>query len=294
MTAADAIATEVATRKARALAITCPFCGATAGQPCRARESGREKDWPHSTRITAAEPTPQREATRVDALCCVCGHSRKVSVDYYRPSDRNHADGAEGKQGGWRKTQTLKCDACRASTRHAILAKADGETYWDERRQRAALGDDQALQWDTKYLVKWRQEYREMPFPRNPKLHHLRYGADVDKAIAAGNTRITALCGEPIDISPSETTRGKDITEPTAPREITDTEFEDPTTGLWWLDMDCVDCLRVSNRLVTEWQRRRLEHLLLKLSVHPEKIADDEVSAVLEYLDRFNGNQTTP
>jgi hypothetical protein len=101
-----------------------------------------------------------------------------------------------------------------------------------------------------------------------------------------------ALCGESIDTPPPERhRRGKPATEPVAPQELTDTEFEDPETGLWWLDMDCVDCLRVGNRAIAEWQRRRLEHLLLTFLVHPEKVADHQVADVLEYLERINGER---
>jgi hypothetical protein len=40
----------IANTKARAQAVDCPFCGASAGQPCRTRNCGREQDWPHSRR----------------------------------------------------------------------------------------------------------------------------------------------------------------------------------------------------------------------------------------------------
>jgi hypothetical protein len=59
---------------------------------------------------------------------------------------------------------------------------------------------------------------------------------------------------------------------------------------LWWLDTDCVDCLRVGNRVISDWQRRRVEKLLKKLSVRPEMIPDHRVAEVLEYLERPEGN----
>jgi hypothetical protein len=104
---------EIVARKARALAIACPFCAATVGQPCRARESGREKDWPHSRRIDLTVPVNERyQPTKVEAMCCVCGNLRTVNSDYHRHNDPNYARSDEGKRRGWRSTQTLKCLEC--------------------------------------------------------------------------------------------------------------------------------------------------------------------------------------
>ena len=51
-----------------------------------------------------------------------------------------------------------------------------------------------------------------------------------------------------------------------------------------------MDCLRVGNRVISDWQRRRVETLLMKLSVRPEMIPDHRVAEVLEYLERPEGN----
>jgi hypothetical protein len=277
------------TTKADAQAFDCPFCGASAGQPCRTRNSGREQEWLHSRRIALTRTEPQYVAPQVSALCCVCGNRRTVSDDYSRRQDPNHSSSELGKAEGWRSTQSLTCDHCGERTRHAVMNRP-GATDYDEIAQRCALGDDDTgIGWSKEYVDRLRREYREM-FPRNPKLHHLWFRDNAEKAIADGNPRMHAVCGEPIDTpTPERHRRGKPATEPVAPQELTDTEFEDPETGLWWRDLDCVDCLRLGNRATAEWQRRRLERLLLHLSVSPEKIDDREVSEVLEYLERLNG-----
>lgn len=72
------------------------------------------------------------------------------------------------------------------------------------------------------------------------------------------------------------------------PREIDwDTEFEDPETSLWWVDMSCVDCLRVANDRRRARRRERLEHLLAWFARHPEAIPEGESDQVLEVLGRL-------
>jgi hypothetical protein len=195
----------IAETKTRALALSCPFCGASAGQLCRARKSGREQDWPHSRRIALTRTAPEHVAARVNALCCVCGNRRTVSDDYSRRQDPNYSGGVSSHPQGWRSTQTLKCGECGEQTRHAILRAADSKWRdYDEELQLCALGDESLRgKWSDERIARLRREYREM-FPRNPKLHHNWFRGDAEQAMADGNPRMLAICGETIDTPTQE------------------------------------------------------------------------------------------
>jgi hypothetical protein len=130
----------------------CPFCGATAGLPCRAhRGKGRELERSHSRRIDLARTdryvTPIRQA-----LCCECGQ-----VSEFKQA-RNWR-GWFGDNSEWhRELGDLKCDQCGSLTPHALLS-ADPDRHRDEEMQRAALGEDVGG-WDYQRL---RREYRQGP-----------------------------------------------------------------------------------------------------------------------------------
>lgn len=270
------------------LAHRCPFCHSDPGQQCRAhRGRGHELDYPHSRRIALARPAEERRPTkRVNALCCECGNLRTVSSDYSRWQDPNHSGSTRGKAEGWRKTYSLKCDACGERTRHALLSPADAQYRdWDEQQQRIALGDDD----NSKYpmgeenIERLRREYREL-FPRNPYLRHRRFTEDAKKAWAEGHKQVTALCGEQITIhvdpnSPST----KKTEEPgrIVADQLSDTEYEDPETGLWWLDMACVDCCRVSNNLHWAARRERMIDWIRFLYARPERVPDSDIDSLI-------------
>lgn len=281
-----------------ALKHRCPFCHADPGQPCRThRGRGREVDWPHSRRIALSRPAPdarEQAPRRTNALCCVCGNLRTVSTDYRRVQDPNFSYNGHNHCEGWRMTQSLKCDACGEPTRHAILIEEDGRygrhRDYDEIRQRYVLGGD----WpDERYAPdreRMRAEYFAM-FPRNPKLRHRYYLADASESRAAGETRMKALCGadmgvptEACDNAPEKTPEGE-LHKPD--RIDWDTEFEDAETGLWWVDMQCVDCLRVSNDSRRERMRERLQTLLAFFALDHGRIPDDGVGTLVEHLEKL-------
>jgi len=287
-----------------ALERDCPFCGATAGEPCRARNSGKEQPYPHSRRIELTR-TPEEllryAPVYVDALCCVCGNKRTVSSKHGSGTkDPNLAHTPLGTSQGWRFTQTLKCSACGEQTRHAVLRPA-AASYRDsdEEQQRIALGDpDTGPYGDLTDLARIRREYREMPFPRNPHLTHRRFTLEAERAWDDGTKVVTALCGEPlkIDRDPRETQKyskddGRNEDGYVIAEVVSDIEITDHETGLSWIHMDCVDCCRVSNRLNTERWRRCLGRLLYNLSVNVDKFSDDQVADVLDYLRRMSGEK---
>lgn len=272
----------------RALAHRCPFCQADPGQPCR-KHRGRSdiETRPHSRRIALTRSVEERQlAKRVSALCCVCGNRRTVSDDYSRYQDPNHAGSARGKAEGWLKTQTLKCEACGDRTRHALLNPSDARWRdWDEDRQRIALGDDDTSKYPMgeENIERLRREYREL-FPRNPYLRHRRFTEDAKKAWAEGHKQVTALCGEQITIHvdpnlPS-TKKAEDPGRIVAD-QLSDTEYEDPETGLWWLDMACVDCCRVSNNLHWAARRERMIDWIRFLYARPERVPDSDIDSLI-------------
>ena len=85
------------------------------------------------------------------ALCCACGTQRTVSADYsFRRDDNKSRDDGDHWHPGhfWRMTGTLKCSACKAMTRHALLRDDDIPEHRDgaanRHDQRAADRADRA------------------------------------------------------------------------------------------------------------------------------------------------------
>lgn len=289
-----------------ALAHRCPFCGVEPGQACRThRGRGSELDYPHSRRIALARPDMQAvkvaASVRRKALCCVCGNLRTVSPDYHRSNDPNYGYGDQARAEGWRHTQTLKCDACQDRTRHALLRPTHvGDPDYDEKCQRYILGGE----WHDQYAPdreQLRAEYFAQ-FARNPYLTHRRYTAEAQKAWDDGTKWVTALCGAQIEVKVDPRQAAK-YSEPEhringylVAEQLSDIEYEDPETGLWWLDMDCVDCIRVSNELRRTRRRKLLESWLAWFARHPETIGDTDAEtlmAVLEPLAKALNEQQT-
>lgn len=275
-----------------AYAHACPFCGAKPQQPCRKhRGVGGPVEWPHSRRlqlVSAFEPSPP-----LPALCCDCGHVRRVHIDYHRRDDPNYSGPSDFTHPhGWRETLTLKCDACRSLTRHARLQVNHDDLA--AVKQEIALGGQIRPGWSASTQDRIKIEYRQMPFPRNPKLHHWHYVKEVEEALARGDTHMAAVCGDQTP-TPRGNWRESDLKktyDPVRP-DRTDwaTEFEDHDTGMWWVDMDCVNCLRVINDQRLAVRRDYLNRILRWLAVNPDAIPDAHVAETIEHLDRLRTHQ---
>ncbi|MCX2712040.1 hypothetical protein [Mycolicibacterium sp. J2] len=279
-----------------ALKYRCPFCHADPGQLCRThRGRGRELDYSHSRRIALSRPVPtvrEQAPGRTNALCCVCGNLRTVSTDYRRVQDPNYSYNGHNHREGWRMTQSLKCDACGESTRHAILINEDGRygrhRDYDEIRQRYVLGGDWPDERFAPDRDRMRAEYFAM-FPRNPNLQHGYWLDDADKCRAAGEKTMKGLCGADTDVPATD-----DSALDSPPGELHkpapidwDTEFEDPETGLWWVEMQCVDCMRVANEWKRQRRRERLQMLLAFFAVDQVRIPDDGVGTLVDHLEKL-------
>jgi hypothetical protein len=111
------------------LSYRCPRCAAEPGQVCRTR-GGLEAEYPHVQRLLLVDESLQQRAVRralpVRALCCECGSLRTTSAGYRRNDDNLSFEDNLHPQ-GWRCTRTLKCSACRAPTRHAVLRDDDSD-----------------------------------------------------------------------------------------------------------------------------------------------------------------------
>jgi len=239
-----------------------------------------------------SEPRPadeRRPATPVNALCCVCGNLRTVSSDYcHRYHDPDHAGSTRGKAEGWRKTQALKCNACGESTRHALLNPADAPYRdGDERQQLIALGDPDTSKyaWSDEHIARLRSEYRKL-FPRNPFLRHRYWTTEAKAAWNDGSKKVTALCGEPITLEsdPGRPSTKKEVPGKIVADQLGDTEYEDPETGLWWIDMACVDCCRVSNNNHRAYRRKRMTELLGRRYLRADLVADEHVEDLIAAL----------
>lgn len=291
--------TEARENKERALKHRCPFCHSEPGHQCRTlRGRGPEIDTVHSRRIALALPEDRRVRVpaQVKALCCQCGNLRTVSEDYSRYQDPNNAHSPQGRKEGWRKTESLKCDECGQRTRHAIL-HADGRFRdWDEVRQRIALGDPDTSQYPMgeENIKQLRREYRQL-FPRNPNLRHRFRIADAQKVWDEGGRDVIALCGEPDTIETDPKTWGTSKADKNRERnggylvaeQLSDIEYTDLETGLEWIDMDCVDCCRVANRVRMDAKRDRLKWFFTYFALKMESIPDLDVGELEEHLDKL-------
>jgi hypothetical protein len=267
------------------LAFDCPFCGAAKGDPCRThRGRGRELNWPHSRRISLVHHT--QEIPPVRALCCECGNSRTCKEPRNKRGYWGHPD--------WhREIGDLKCSACDRVTAHALLKDEDyGHRDYEEQMQQVALGAEipKGWNWDADRL---RRTYREGHLPRNPYLHHRWWTADRTKARAAGESQVTSLCGEVVVLpeSDSEIPPSDDLA---APGEVRDMDYEDTDSRLWWVDMDCVDCLRVSNVKKLARIRNELMRELLHLAARTDDLDASEVTQIPERINlrRSEGHRT--
>ncbi|WP_158017999.1 hypothetical protein [Mycobacterium basiliense] len=212
---------------------------------------------------------------RLQALCCECGNLRTYKV-------------ARNRRGYWggrdwhRDLGDLKCSACRAVTTHALLADP---TDFDERRQLAALGDRTFFSgWDEESFRCNQIQYRK-GLPRNPNLQHSWWVRDADKARAAGQTTVAALCGETIKLPTPERTHTQKGGVYEAPRTFSEVEREDPDTGLSWLDLDCVDCLRVWNTAQAKKRRKELFVKIMRLAAEIDTLDAATVDRLLSHIE---------
>ncbi|WP_142276782.1 zinc finger domain-containing protein [Mycobacterium persicum] len=271
-----------------ALSYPCPFCGAEPSQPCRAhRGRGRELDWPHSRRIQVASPPtpPGPSKPPIRALCCECGNLRTVSANhFFRHDDKNRAQGgfAEDTR-GWRSTGTLLCRNCGRPARHALL-QAAGDRDYEEAYQQYALGSDWPYKWapDRDRL---RQLYFKQ-FPRNPNLTHWYLQSEAVKARAAGRPTMVAICGDSMATPPDHLDDKARSAEAglVKPKTMRENEYEDAATGLSWVDMDCVNCLKVVNERRLQRARDDLDALIRWYSVRVELLAAVEVDELRNFL----------
>ncbi|KKF01941.1 hypothetical protein [Mycolicibacterium obuense] len=207
-------------------------------------------------------------------------------MDYHGPkNDGNRGGGLFTDPRGWFHTGTLRCDPCGAPTRHALINQPDSFIRdLAEQYQRYALGGD----WGGDYAPdreRVREEYFAQ-FPRNPYVHHWYSVDEAQAAWEAGERTVIALCGDTMTLKREPNTcrggRGAELYELVEPNEVHDVEYEDSETGLWWDDLDCVNCLRVTNERRRNRRRRLLESWLAWFAQHPEAISDSEADALIE------------
>jgi len=208
------------------------------------------------------------------ALCCLCGNVRGFKHVHNRRGDWGDRD--------WhRELGDLKCAACGKITPHALLSPRND----DENMQRVALGGSEGTCSDDKRQRLWLQ-YRQGNLPRNPYLRHRWSADDAERAWKAGQIRVTTLCGEVVDLPAQESACIDDIPfgDLIAAQKVRDMEYEDPITGLWWVDMECVDCLRVSNTQRLQRQRECLAMELLELAREAHNMNAATVAEVRERI----------
>ncbi|SCX24759.1 hypothetical protein [Mycolicibacterium fluoranthenivorans] len=232
------------------------------------------------------------------AICCTCGTVRTCK------RARNHRE-----ENYWlnqpvdldwhRETGDLKCAECCRVTTHALLhPEGDWAVDHAEMMQCVATGNSHS-RFNDRQLSEIRAKYRQ-GLPRNPELHHFWWTSEAKEAWDAGRRTVTGLCGETMKISrdpggPSASSRAdKRDDSQIAPKRFRDQEYEDPETGLWWAEVDCVDCLRVWHLellrqrrvLLAEKTTEFLAALLADKSGYPKKIDLQTVNSLIEAIDQ--------
>jgi hypothetical protein len=243
----------------------------------------------------------------VKALCCTCGSIRECRrARNHRPE--NYWLSGPINNDWWRETGDLKCAECNSITTHALL-HPDGDKFRDhaEMMQRVATGNSHSnLTADELAVV--RQKYRQGP-PRNPELNHLWWMSDAQAAWDSGKRIVAGLCGAPMTIDRDPSSREsparweKSDDRQIEPKKVRDQEYEDPKTGMWWTEMDCVDCLRVWH---LELLRQRREVLAASLTEfladlladnkggYPKKVDLRSVNSLIEALETARHRTTAP
>jgi hypothetical protein len=235
-------------------------------------------------------------STLVKALCCTCGSIRGCR------QARNHRRENYWFSGpidlDWhRETGDLKCVECGRITTHALL-HPDGDRMRDhaEMMQRVATGNRNTHFKNAEQLAEVEKKYRQ-GLPRNPYLNHFRYDRAAQEAWDAGRRTVSALCGEPMTLhrdpsGPSSFNRSDDDRQ-IRPELVRDQEYEDSDTGLWWTELDCVDCLRVwhlellrqRREVLAEKMTRFLAALIKDATSYPKKIGLGAVESLLSALE---------
>lgn len=251
-----------------------------AGPGVRAPGGGRF----NSPSLITERKSPLMTLQPKQALCCTCGNLRNC----LRP--RNHRRENYWLSGpvdrGWhRETGDLKCSECGRVTRHALIMP-EGDVFRDhaERVTRIALGStaDPVATEDLRESI--RKAYRQGRRP-NPNMRHLWSAADEETARKAGKTTVVTRCGETQEIPPkSDTFAAEGQLRPDAVRWE---ECEDPDTGMWWIEVDCPDCYRVSNERRRVKRRKDLKLLLTCALIHwddPRRLPDVHVEDLVAAL----------
>lgn len=215
------------------------------------------------------------------ALCCTCGtvrecrRARNHRGENYWLSDPVDPD--------WhRETGDLKCAECGCVTRHALVTNSD----YDENLHRVATGWDIGFPKPEK--VARVQRLWRVGVPQNPYLNHRWFTSTETAARQAGKTHFQALCMAqvPMPEVPSERRRTAHRDDgPVKPQAFHDVDREDPDTGLWWFDNDCVDCLSRANAILSD---RRRDALRARLQAIVDRISKLDSQTVLSLLAQFD------
>lgn len=241
------------------------------------------------------------------AMCCICGSLRECR----RP--RNYRQENYWLRGpvdlDWhRETGDLKCAECGRVTAHALLHPAGFELRdHAEMMQRVATGNSHSHFKNQQQLDEVAAKFRQ-GFPRNPELNHFRYDHDAQAAWDAGRRTVKALCGaqmpvhrDPSGPSSSKKARGAQDDRQIKPKLVRDQEYEDTETGLWWSEVDCVDCLRVwhlellSRRRVVlaDVMTKFLADLLADNGGYPKKIDLRTIESLVVAFEAAQERNTT-
>ncbi|OBK12969.1 hypothetical protein A5637_20665 [Mycolicibacterium fortuitum] len=221
---------------------------------------------------------------QLKALCCTCGSVRTCRRPRnYRPENywlRGPVD-----RDWHRETGDLKCESCERVTTHAIITGSD---HAESLREVATGWHYKNLtEADRKRIIQaWRHGT-----PQNPQKRHLWWTSDLQKAREAGKSTFPAICKTEIPVPKIQSEKGNKSyahDELIAPNRFHDVEYEDESTGLWWYEVDCTDCLFRSNAMALEDQRKTLK---AKMQEIVNKIDGLDARTVADLLANFAADE---
>lgn len=215
------------------------------------------------------------------ALCCICGTLRTCRRPRnYRPENYWLAGPVDR---DWhRETGDLKCAECGRITTHAIIT---GDNHAERLRLFATGWVNDAL--TDSDLERIRQAWRQGT-PQNPQKRHLWWTSDAQEARDAGKSTFLAICKAEIPVPKMQSKKGSkgyEHDELIAPNRFHDVEYEDESTGLWWYEVDCTDCLHRSNDIALGYQRDALKEKVLDVVGRLSKLDARTVAELLAAFD---------
>ena len=207
------------------------------------------------------------------ALCTICAQTRSAR----RPRNRDYRN----------STGDLKCDACGAITRHALIV---GSSH-DEGSWAWVYGMPDAYGNTASDDV---MDRGRAGMQRNPRLSHIWYSSVEERAIAARAPMMRTVCGELVKTPASAEDTNHVPKAQLDPIEYGQSRHQREFDSNGWRIMECVNCLRIHNHHEAVRRRKSLTELMTTalaelLDPLRAELYDQHSAALIEALKAVHG-----